>query len=52
MSFIGVTYGNVGEELLTGTEMTQRQLHHPSMVTAQKDGNLEPTVQPACSLTG
>ena len=28
MSFIGVTYRNMGEELLIGTEMTQRQLHH------------------------
>ena len=28
VSFIGVTYRNMGEELLIGTEMTQRQLHH------------------------
>ena len=30
MSFIGVTYKNIGEGLLTGAEMTQRQLHHQS----------------------
>jgi hypothetical protein len=28
MSFIGFTYRSMGEGLLTGTEMTQRQLHH------------------------
>lgn len=28
MGFIGVTYRNMGEGLLTGAEMTQRQLHH------------------------
>lgn len=27
MSFIGVTYRNKGERLLTGTEMTPRQLY-------------------------
>lgn len=27
VNFIGVTYWNMGEELLTGTEMTDRQLH-------------------------
>jgi hypothetical protein len=35
MSFIGVTYRNMGEGFLTGAEMTQRQLGlttaHPSM---------------------
>lgn len=28
MSFIGISYRNIGKELLKGTEMTQRQLHH------------------------
>ena len=28
ISFIGVTYRNMGVELLTRREMTQRQLHH------------------------
>ena len=28
ISFIGITYRSLGEGLLTGTEMTQRQLHH------------------------
>jgi hypothetical protein len=28
MSFIGVASRNMGERLLTGAEMTQRQLHH------------------------
>ena len=30
MSFIGVTYRNMGEGLLTGAEMTQGQLYHQS----------------------
>lgn len=29
MSFIGVTFRNVGEGLLKRVQMTQRQLHHP-----------------------
>lgn len=28
VSFTGVTYRNMGEELLTEAEMTNRQLHH------------------------
>ena len=28
MSFIAITHGNMGEGLLTGAEMTQRQLQH------------------------
>ena len=28
MSFIGVTYRNMGAGLLAGTEMTQRKLYH------------------------
>ena len=31
ISFIGVTYRNMGEGLLTGAEMTQRQLHRQSL---------------------
>ena len=31
MSFIEATYRNIGQELLTRAEMTQRQLYHPSM---------------------
>jgi hypothetical protein len=30
MSLIGVTYRNMGEGLLPGAEMTQRQPHHQS----------------------
>ena len=40
VSFIGVTYRNMGKELLTGAEMTQRQLHHgkatPKLMTAHE----------------
>ena len=28
MNVIGVTYSSIGERLLTGTEVTQRQLHY------------------------
>ena len=31
ISFIGVTYRNMSEGLLTGAEMTQRQLHRQSL---------------------
>jgi hypothetical protein len=31
ISFIGVTYRNMGEGLLTGAEMTQKQLHRQSL---------------------
>ena len=31
ISFIGVTYRNMGEGLVTGAEMTQRQLHCQSL---------------------
>jgi hypothetical protein len=31
ISFIGVAYRNMGEGLLTGTEMTQKQLHRQSL---------------------
>lgn len=44
MNFIEVNDGNMGEELLRGTEMSQRQLYHqsPSMPgTAHKSRNLE-----------
>lgn len=30
ISFIGVIYRNMGEELLRGAEMCERQLHHQS----------------------
>lgn len=57
VSFIGVTYRNVGNGLLlTGAEMSQRQLNHQSppqhwwLLT--KAGNLEHTVQYIGSLTG
>lgn len=30
VGFIGITYRTIGERLLTGTEMTQRQLPHQS----------------------
>lgn len=42
MNFIEVNDGNMGEELLTGTEMSQRQLHHqspPRPGTAHKSRN-------------
>lgn len=43
VSFTGVTYKNVGESLLTGTEMMQRQLYHhlyPNMgYGSQKPGS-------------
>jgi hypothetical protein len=32
LDFIGVTYRNMGEELLTGAEMTQRWLHYQSLL--------------------
>jgi hypothetical protein len=55
MSFIVVTYRSMGERLLTGREMTQRQPYHqspPSMDdSSQKLGNLEHTQQPVGSLT-
>jgi hypothetical protein len=35
MSFIEVTYRNMGEGLLTGAEITQRKMHHQS---APQDG--------------
>lgn len=31
MSFIGATYRNMGEELVTKAEMSQRQLFHQSL---------------------
>ena len=34
MSFIGITYRNIIEGLLTGAEMTQRQLHHQNPTPA------------------
>ena len=40
VSFIEVTYRNMGEELLIGSEMTQRQLHHPAWVTLHKRWDL------------
>ena len=53
MSFIGVTYGNIGEGSLTGAGVTQRQLHHqsppPGLVTAHKAGTLEQAAQLAGS---
>ena len=55
MSFIVVTSRSMGERLLTGREMTQRQPYHqspPSMDdSSQKLGNLEHTQQPVGSLT-
>ena len=45
MSFIGVIYRNMGEELLTGAEMTQRRvLYHQTPLLYR---SLEHTVQPA-----
>ena len=32
MSFIGILHKNMGEKLLTGAEMTQKQLHHQSLL--------------------
>lgn len=56
MSFTGVTFRNMGEGLLTGMEMTQRQLYHQSLVAAQvtahKAGNLERTAQAAGGSAG
>lgn len=55
MSFIEVTYRYVGQELLTGAELTPRQLitkAHPSMVTAHRAGNLQRTAQSAGGLVG
>ena len=49
ISFIGVTYRNMGEGLLTGAEMTQRQLHHqspPSMGDSSQKLELRETAQP------
>jgi len=55
VSLICVPYRCMGEGLLTGAEMTQRQLHHwgSSQHGWQliKIGNQEPTVQPAGSPT-
>jgi hypothetical protein len=45
----------MGEGLLTGAEMTQRQLHHhgpPQHGSQLRTGNLEVIVQPAGSSTG
>lgn len=39
MSFIGFTSKNMGEELHTGTEMTQRQLNHQSSSQDGDTGN-------------
>jgi hypothetical protein len=51
VSFIRVIYRNMDEGLLTGVEMTQRQLHHQSQPQhgwqLTKTGNQEPTAQPA-----
>jgi hypothetical protein len=56
MSFIEVTYKNLGKGLLTGTELTQREQHHQGSpqhgVTAHSAGNLELTAQPAGRSTG
>jgi len=51
VSFIGVTYRNMGEGLLPGTEMTQAASPNttPAKPTAHKAGNLEHTVLPAGS---
>ena len=55
MSFIRVTYRNIGEGLLTGAELKDNCFTktHPSMGgNAQRLGNLEHTVQPADYSTG
>lgn len=56
MSFTGVTFRNMGAGLLTGLEMTQRQLCHQSLVaaweTAHRAGNPECTTQPAGGSAG
>ena len=52
ISFIGVTYRNMGEGLLTGAEMTQGSCiteAHATWVTAQKAGE---TAQPIVRSTG
>lgn len=50
VNFVGVTYKNMGEELLIGAEITQRQLCHQSPVNVsdspRNQGPLERTEQP------
>lgn len=55
MSFTGVIYRHMGEGLLTGAYMTQRQLHDqspPCIDDSSQSWNREYTVQPASSSVG
>jgi hypothetical protein len=38
MNFTEINYRNMGERLLIGAEMTQRQLHHQDMADITKHG--------------
>ena len=55
ISFIGATYKNMGEGLITGGENDVKtaasQKPTPAWVTIHKAGNLEHTEQPASSTT-
>ena len=55
ISFIGVTYRNMGEGLITGAEMTQRQLYHQSphsVGDSSKSWEPRETAQPVDGSTG
>jgi hypothetical protein len=45
MNFIGVTYRNVGDGLLTAAEMTER--HHPTGVKAHRSWESRSPLQPS-----
>lgn len=54
MSFIGISYRNVGEVLLKRAAMTQRQLHHhipPQHGDSAQTRHWELTVQPTVTST-